>query len=191
MDLDRYCALDDNSELFGRTREGCHFRLLEAVFTANVDVLLPVLYYACSDFPFSEIACNPGLLPNPCLKRLIDGKEKLHGIINDIVAEFPGGLLKSSGASVCKSTGCINDGPFVVKNLSDFIGTASLDIIKGEEVVDTCFRTCNKCREKMIKIIDDQRARVWSRIPVFFETQPWDILQAKLDDIRAGRGVNN
>lgn len=183
MDLDRYCALDDNSELFGRTREGCHFRLLEAVFTANVDVLLPALYYACADFPLSEIAFNPGLLPDPCLKRLIDGKEKLHDVINEIVAGFPGDLLKESGASVCENKGCINDGPFVVSGLNEFIGTASLKIIEGEQVVETCFRACKKCKAKMIKIINHHRELIWSVVPTIFGLENWEVLQTKLNEI--------
>ncbi len=56
-----YCAIDfDSSKLFGRTREGCHFPLLRAAVTADVNILLPALYYAASDFSITVILDHEG-----------------------------------------------------------------------------------------------------------------------------------
>ncbi len=79
MNLRDYCAMDfDKSKLFGRTREGCHFPLLHAAVTADVDILLPVLYYAASDFSMTAILDHHGdALGIECLKILLKGREKL------------------------------------------------------------------------------------------------------------------
>ncbi len=42
---------DDNSPLFGRKRGDCPFPFLSATFTAGLDVLLPALYFTCSEYP--------------------------------------------------------------------------------------------------------------------------------------------
>jgi len=65
--------------LFGLPRQYCHLDLLKAAFTADVDVLLPSLYYACADHPVSVILLEAGNLElgRKCVNTLLEGREML------------------------------------------------------------------------------------------------------------------
>ncbi|KLO08394.1 hypothetical protein SCHPADRAFT_1000974 [Schizopora paradoxa] len=190
MSLNAFCALDKQHELFGKTRDKCSMRLLQAAIQADVYALLPILFYACAKFPISSVAFNPCKLPEDYMETLVLGKEELEGAINSFVSIFPCSMLKISGANECKNKGCASDGPFFAGNLGALVGTASLTDIEGERVVEKCFRACRKCRASLIKRINEQREAIWSAVPDFFGYDDWGYLQGKLDGVIAeGRGV--
>ncbi len=167
MTLRDYCGIDvDLSKLFGVTRWTCHFHLLKAAFKADVDVLLPTLYYACADFPVKEILSKPNFLEVECSNTLLVGKAALEYAINELVAGLPDMVLETSGVGVCTGKErCIRDGLLRVNDLDSFVNTADLQDVKGDVMVNDCFGFCPRCKAKASTLIDIEREKFGRRFP--------------------------
>ncbi len=156
---------DDNLPMFGKTRQDCHFPLLKAAFTANIQVLLPILYYACADFFVSVIFDEAEFIGPACLRTLIEGKYMLELAISKLVTKLPGELLEESEATACNSKDrCLKDGLPRVDGLDDFVGSLNLINLRGALLVRNCFgERCSKCRAKLEKLVDTQAEEIWRR----------------------------
>lgn len=180
-------VLDDTAPLFGCSRYDCCFPLLKAAFTANVDVLLPILFYACTTCTLGDILEKAGFLGSECLLTLIRGKSTLNSSINSVLAMMPGDLLEMSGAWECRreeeSSGCFSNGPFRVKCLENYIDTSDLVLLEGDVLIKECLEgLCPKCGEKLANLIDEHRKRIWGNVPDYFGFPDWDVLQTNLKE---------
>ncbi len=185
MTLRDYCDLDvDTSELFGVTRLTCHFHLLKAAFKADVDVLLPTLYYACADFSVKNILSDPTFFDMECLNTLLVGQAALGFSINDFVARLPNEVPKASGVSVCTSKEtCIRMAYFESTTSTTSLTRRTFRTSMGDVMVNDCFGLCTRCKAEVSKLIDGERERIWVEVPSYFNSQAWNIIQANLDEI--------
>ncbi len=93
------------AKIFGETRRSCHYPLLTAILMSNVDVLLPILYYACSDYDMNSILTNFDSVGSKCLHTLIGGKTALELATSRLIAELPEELGIHDGGIVCPANG--------------------------------------------------------------------------------------
>ncbi len=124
---------DDSLSLFGRKREECTFPLLAAAFTAEVDILLPTLYCACSDFSTVDIFRHAYLMSMDCLRVLIIGREGMDASLNSLVANLPDNLLEIDGSIECSGiVPCLRNARY--RNLSRLISQV-FNYSQGSKVV--------------------------------------------------------
>ncbi len=77
--------------------------MLEGAFTADVDILLLTLYFACSDFSAEDIFKHAHLMTPNCLRVLITGRETLDVSLNTLMANLPDDLLEVDGGIECSA----------------------------------------------------------------------------------------
>ncbi|KLO08386.1 hypothetical protein SCHPADRAFT_610385 [Schizopora paradoxa] len=182
MDLHEYEALDNDFEsLFGRNRLGCHFPLLSAALTAEVHVLLPCLYFACSDFSIEEIFLRTNSMSREDLRTLMVGRELLDNEVNAFIISLPERLRLSEPRIRCQNA-CLENAFFV--NLNTFAHT-NFENFTGRTIVKSCLfgSVCNWCHSALTRIIDDKREEIWNAIPSLFKFREWDVLEGELRDI--------
>ncbi len=178
--LAAYEAIDDNeSQLFGGKREQCHYPLLKAVFTAKVDVLLPVLYYTCTDYQIGAVFDRGKMLDSECLQTLIKGKFLLEHSICRLLAELPDEL---------GDIGCIANKSCTKKaritGLGEYICWCDLKEYEGRELVESCLQgACEDCAKLLGDGVNFKRQQIWDRVPWFFGFPEWDVLRRKLEEI--------
>ncbi|KLO08391.1 hypothetical protein SCHPADRAFT_1000971 [Schizopora paradoxa] len=147
MKLNEYCAIDDEkSQLFGTNRKDCHFPLLSAAFTAQVEPLLPILYYAASDFTAKDIfqEFTSGRISMECCETLLDGRESMHSAVNNSVVKMRRLLgirhLQKLKGTVCRTQGCTFDVPEDHTGLLDrCLTTSNLKKIEGHILIPELF----------------------------------------------------
>ncbi|KLO08392.1 hypothetical protein SCHPADRAFT_944485 [Schizopora paradoxa] len=181
MTLDNYGAMDESgSHLFGMLRTQCHFSLLGAAFTAQVDYLLPVLYYAASDFPADYILqqFTAGKISLECLKVLLIGREGLNSWMTIFVTTLRD--MMASYRMTCPTPGCSLDiPPYSTKR---FANTLDLKNIEGDKIMKECFTLlCPACSSHCAGKMDRWRNIVWDKVPILFRYPEWNVLRAKLE----------
>ncbi|KLO07742.1 hypothetical protein SCHPADRAFT_859814 [Schizopora paradoxa] len=193
MDLKECDEIEENSTIFGLPRARCHDVLLDAAFVAEVDVLLPILYYACADYQIGSIlnAMDEESINRKCLRTLLEGREKLEGMIVQLVATIPEIALAGSAltSTVCTSSdgiNCLRVQRFT--GLKTLTGTASLQRIIG---INVCRylppATCISCRAAVESLVEKKREEIWDAVPSYFGFPDggWDALKTKLDEFFA------
>ncbi|KLO08408.1 hypothetical protein SCHPADRAFT_908662 [Schizopora paradoxa] len=166
---DDWC--DCGYPIFGEMREYmyAHFTLLKMLFKANVPGLLPVIYYASSCSPYSDIFTMTATLDAECLSTLIKGKEKLILAANSVIGDLPD-LVRDV---VIK---CNEDCQYEVRitKLSYVLDYADLRQMRGDFVMQQCVNgVCGKCSKKIEAEYDKRRADVWEKIPSLFGYESW------------------
>ncbi len=129
--------------MFGTYRETCHYPLLKAAFATNSDVLLPVLYYACSDYDMDIILSKADILGSECMHTLIKGKVALEHAMKNLVTVLPDELLR--GTVVCPAD---NSCPVVARftGLTSYGFSSDLKDFEGHRLVKKSLRgACAGC----------------------------------------------
>jgi len=171
-----YCAIDiDESNLFGSTRELCHLPLLRAAFMADVDVLLPVLYYAASDF--SILDHERDAYGTECLNILLKGREMLDCQISAFVANLPRKLLDDANRINCRT--CSAGVPTLA--LEHLVNTLDLKDLQGQRVLQLSPRAqlCSSCSSAFAQVIDNDREEIWRAVPHYFGFSGWNVLRLR------------
>ncbi|KLO06111.1 hypothetical protein SCHPADRAFT_946373 [Schizopora paradoxa] len=187
--LTDFDAVDDNAhDLFGRKRLDCHFDLLRAALKADVDILLPGLYYACTAFSISDIFDKEAhTLDLGTLKVLLVGARRLESAIRSLLLLILDGVTSSSRASICPGASAAAAGGSQCKihrrkrsfAMSSMFNTTRLVEVKGKDVVEHCLKNgCEACRASIAAGIDDARTALWGRMPGVFEFSSWEVLMA-------------
>lgn len=103
MSLEEHAEIGENPMFCGRHRENCHLELLKAAFIADVEFLLPLLYYPCSDYPVQIILREAEKLQigRRCLNTLLLGREMLEGAITKFAARIPERSFEESRHGAC------------------------------------------------------------------------------------------
>lgn len=173
--IDQQCSLPD-FELFGVHRTGCDFRLLEVCHAANADILLPILYYACAEFPVKGIFKLGDRLDKDCLQTLIKGKFELEHAVSKLVASLPDELRNISCAS-CKPSAYIShlQNIGIESCLSRYEGSALL--------FELSLHCCKQCSKELGHQIEAKRKEIWQKIPEFFGFPEWQELYGRSDDV--------
>ncbi len=182
MDLDEYEEIngDEDSPLFAATRIDCHIPLLKAVFTADVDVLLPILYYACCSYSIGTIFDHAGSLGLECVRILIEGREKLASAMNELIAKLPEHV---SGLVCLNNLLCAREARFV--DLEESFNQTDLVEIAGYTVARDHLRgICPRCNVFTQTFINKQRQELWEKVPSYFGFSAWGELQEKLSEIK-------
>jgi len=185
MTLKNYDYADNTvPRIFGQERWDCHFLLLKAAFTADVDVLLPTLYLACSDYGIRHIIDCAGSMAPECLLTLAKGREDSALRVNKLVSELPNDLVTMGGNESCAhsySNPCFRTARYT--RLSELI-SPKFSSIRGDKVVgEHLNHVCVRFNLSVAKAIDNKREQIWAEIPFFYGFPRWEILQAKFKEI--------
>ncbi len=184
MTLEAFDFVDEvTSFLFGRERWDCHFPLLVAAFTADVDVLLPTLYFACSNYStIDEVIDQANSMTPECLLTLIKGREKSDIEANKLISGLPDDLLEEVRTSACtRMEPCLRNALYT--RLFKLINHR-FSAIQGSRVVAYHLSpVCASCSSFVTKAIEKKREEIWANIPFHFGFPAWDVLQEGLEQI--------
>ncbi len=168
---------DLDKDLFGIDRYDCHEVLLKAASVANVEILLSTLYYACSDLPVSYLfndMFDP--LDPPCLQRLLCGKEALAKAINPIICMY----LDGSDFCIRNHLGSYSSASLL--SMEAFLGTSDLSRVSWKNLEkEWPHRVCAECKATLETSIEDERAKIWDKVPSFFGLPDWKTIRAMND----------
>ncbi|KLO06123.1 hypothetical protein SCHPADRAFT_883121 [Schizopora paradoxa] len=163
-----------------------HLKLLKAAVFADIDFLLPLIYYACSDYSIGDIlrAAKLVQLDQGTLDTLIEGREEVGSMIRHFIAEVPFTTYIEFESNDCEREGsCLEEIRFF--QLGDFFHSTSMKNLSTSDffVFDRC-RTdlCKLCREAAEDAVDRERMYVWDRIPRCFGFPGWDVLRTKMEE---------
>lgn len=181
MVLENYNTVDDDQALmFGEGRAQCHYPLLWAAYKAEVDVLLPTLYYACSDYLFDSVLERGKLLDTQCLRTLMLGRNMLIRAIDELIVKLIDGF--SDGTFECRAKGsCASTARFT--GLADFLDCPDLQSIEGSLVDECLSNACPACRKLVGNFINERRREIWDSVPLKFDLPAWPALRDKLTAI--------
>ncbi len=183
LDLQAFDSVDDFfSPLFGWTRWCCHFPLLVAAVKADVDVLLPTLYFPCSELSIDEILDEADSMTQECIHTLIKGRIYSDNGLNALVAGLPDDVMEVVGSGECsRNEPCLRNARY--KSLSE-LANPKFSTIQGSRVVAQHLSpVCANCSSSVTKAIDNKRAQIWANVPSYFGFPGWDALQARLEQI--------
>lgn len=185
MTLKEHEELEDKPIFCGQRREDCHFELLKAVFSANVDVLLPLLYYASSDYPMRTILRDAERLHlnQKCLNTLLEGRESLENARMVLVTRTPERSFIAPEYSPCSSTNgiCLEHVRF--GGLDQFLGASTMRNLTGRCVALSCWTPlCEGCRTIIEELVDNRRKTIWDNVPSYFGFPAWDILRTQMEE---------
>ncbi len=168
--------------LFGRRRFHCHVPLLVAASTADVDVLLPMLYLACSERSIDEILDDADSMSPECFRALIKGREELNIHVNMLLSALPEDLMEYNENNLCSGNEpCLRNAQYTRMSL---LVNLIFRFTKGIHVVtDHLSPVCPGCRFFVANAIDNKRKELWVNIPSYYGFPSWDILRAKLTEI--------
>jgi len=183
MSLRDYDSIGDfTSLLFGVEQWDCHFPLLMAAFTADVDVLLPTLYMACSDYSIEGIFNQAELMPTECLRTLLKGREILEKKTNIFISELPNDLKEGAWMGDCsRNQLCLKNARY--SRLSGLISTIFGDTRGSKVVAGYLNDICADCSSSVAHAIENKREEMWASVPSCYGFPGWDVLQRKLKEI--------
>ncbi|KLO16688.1 hypothetical protein SCHPADRAFT_203062 [Schizopora paradoxa] len=172
--------------VFGRGRRECPFDLLAAAFRAEVEVLLPVLYFACSDFAIESILKVASTLPMECFFTLLRGREASIDRLSKFAADLPERLTDEIDEDICqKDEPCLKNAYY--KDVSELIN-ADFESYSGEHIVNAYLsRVCPHCNCFVVNEIERRRRDIWAEVPRFFGCPSWGILEEKFREITGSR----
>ncbi|KLO08403.1 hypothetical protein SCHPADRAFT_931822 [Schizopora paradoxa] len=185
ISLKGYLGIDDDwAEMFGTRRMDCHYPLLNAVLKADVECLLPLLYYACSDYLMQGVLQNSRRLsmdPQSIIV-LISGRDALKDRINSIVKGLPDEVRESAAQS------CSSPTPKPCRKVAYFTGldatcnTSDLGELNGKSIASAAFlkRACENCATHIAKFVDKKREEIWNELPSLFGLRCWKDLKEEL-----------
>ncbi|KLO08390.1 hypothetical protein SCHPADRAFT_944483 [Schizopora paradoxa] len=179
LTLLEYDAVDnDGLPLFGRHRRDCHFPLLAVAYKAEIDILLPSLFFACSEYGVETIFRRTRSMGNDGLRILMKGRDALQRSTSKLVSDLPEQLRDEASNSKCrKKTSCLANACF--SNLPDLIQPHFVNVKGSCVVADHLNSVCAACSSLVEEMIDVRREEIWNSIPSHFNLPMWDILQAK------------
>ncbi|KLO06812.1 hypothetical protein SCHPADRAFT_1002099 [Schizopora paradoxa] len=173
---------DDQATVFQDLRCFQHFKLLKAALVADADVLLPGLFYVCSDFDLGHIAQSlRETLDKESTWRLLKGRDHLSLAFKRIQ------WIYLSESEACVKLHAPNQPTFDQFRLKDPEATAVFDTltlkdVSGDKLVSTWpHRVCTNCGERLEKLINEEREKIWEELPSYFALPDWDILRAALE----------
>ncbi|KLO05403.1 hypothetical protein SCHPADRAFT_946936 [Schizopora paradoxa] len=165
IDLEDYSP---RVQLFGTPRGDCDFRLLEVSYTADADVLLPPLYYACCDFGVDWIFERAGRMKGDCVRTLIKGKFKLEHALCTLVASLAD-EFRSISCSSCKRKAYISCS-------QDISIDSHLSYYEGSKLVLKVLKNgCSRCSKNLEGRINEKRMEIWEKIPSYFGFSRWEL----------------
>lgn len=160
--------------MFGLWRDSCHFPLLRACCTANVDFLLPNLYYACTDYTIDGIF-EDKLNPD-CLRTLITGKFALDRALCKLVASLPDELHNISCQVCLVNARIVGSADWDLgSDIGDFDRCGVLD--------DAVHEVCPLCFKMLRERMEEKRKQIWKDVPSFFGFPGWDELQKTREEL--------
>ncbi|KLO08411.1 hypothetical protein SCHPADRAFT_880591 [Schizopora paradoxa] len=161
--------------LFGVHRGDCDFRLLEVCHTADADILLPILYYACAEYDSKWIFKLGDRLNKDCLHTLIKGKFELEHAVSKLLVSLPEELRSISCAS-CKP------GPYI-SHLQNIGIESFLSRYEGSSMLfELSTNCCKRCSKELESQIDAKRKEIWQKIPEFFGFPGWEELRERSEE---------
>lgn len=82
---------DETAPLFGVFRKECPYPMLNAAFRAEVEVLLPILFFACSEYSmrFLLYRARSIMLPPDCFDELMGGRDMLELALQRFLSDLP------------------------------------------------------------------------------------------------------
>lgn len=190
MTIQEYDSVDDNdAPMFGTLRSECHFPLLAAAVTADLDVLLPCLFFACSEHSLDDIFDKTSSMTREVLRILIGGRERLDHDVNRLVSDLPARLRRALAAS-CAECQRVKEAPSApclltayYSKLPDLI-QAQFRTMKGTDVVEEFLSpVCEGCSSFVARMIDRDREGIWNKVPPYHNSPERPILQTKLKDV--------
>ncbi|KLO07744.1 hypothetical protein SCHPADRAFT_932249 [Schizopora paradoxa] len=185
MTLREYEAADRDEDvpLFGKSREDCDFSLLAAAVTAEADVLLPCLFFVCSNYSIDTTLDRMQSVPREALHILIRGRESLTTCINKFIVSLPSQLYEREPTIDCprvSSRSCFANASCSESNLEDYIQT-QFKTFTGAIIMGDCFGfICRECRYIAESMVDEKRKEIWDAIPTRYKFPEWGVLQDKL-----------
>ncbi|KLO16690.1 hypothetical protein SCHPADRAFT_937718 [Schizopora paradoxa] len=185
--LQDYDAVDnDDNPLFDVRRNGCPFTLLCAAFKANADVLLPILYFACSDFGMKSVIfeTRENDTPSDCVNTLLEGREELDRALNKFIWGLPE-LLRAAlrgGRNQCNANPpCVEAFPY--SYLSDLI-SSDFNRTRGSFVADAYLGPgCPNCKLLVKNAVETAREEYWEKVPSHFGCPEWHVIERQLDEL--------
>lgn len=173
---------NDSLPLFGKDRRDCHFQLLRAAYKAEVDLLLPILFFACSDYGIEWIFNIAGSMAPECFRTLVVGREALDEDLDRLVSDLPEYLRKVVRTDECRDKGsCLAVGHFSA--LSSLVHPFFQET-KGSDIVEMYLTpSCARCKSVLAKSIDRRREDVWAKIPSYYGFPAWEVIQLKLEEL--------
>ncbi|KLO07741.1 hypothetical protein SCHPADRAFT_881283 [Schizopora paradoxa] len=174
---------DLSAQVFGEDIATRSIPLLKAAFSANVEFLLPALFFASSDINTKAIF-RLDLTPE-CLRTLMCGRILLDNKLAKFISNLPEDLIKlqkiAKEEDWCRRTKlCLETSHY--RQLSELIDVV-FSHTSGEELMNHHLTNiCMFCRPFVVKSIDEKRAKIWDEVPGCFGLSKWDVLRAQLKD---------
>ncbi|KLO04856.1 hypothetical protein SCHPADRAFT_1003168 [Schizopora paradoxa] len=181
-------ACNSGGKIFNMDRNVSNhpFTLLQVVLETDVDVFLPILYYACCSFYMDVILAETRSLARGYLDTLLIGKEKLDNRMNELIARLPDILHDNIGNTGClRIVKCLSTSRF--SNLFNVMNLSDLNFIEGSRMVTRIVSgsagLCDRCRTFIVNAINEERRRIWAAIPSFFGLPGWYVHRTRLEEL--------
>lgn len=175
---------DDDATAFHDCRYSHHFELLKVALAAEADILLPGLFYACSDFTVSAILNVLGeMLDKQNIRKLLEGRDRL-GIamkrVQWVYLSESEHCVKLHGPSL----NSVHPDRFRLKDPdpSSVFDEHALKDISGK-ILSSLWpnRFCQACKGRAEQRIEEEREKVWQELPTYFALSTWDVLRKTLE----------
>ncbi|KLO09648.1 hypothetical protein SCHPADRAFT_943465 [Schizopora paradoxa] len=166
-----------NSTLFGIPREESFFPILRACVSspqADIEPILPVLFFACSTFPIAHIVKELPITPTPAMEVLLIGKRMLDNTIVLSLFNTLDGTSPHSGCPYNSSTEVCDTARHtpMTRKMKMLIASPMLENLKGDDVVKSFFeKRCKECREEISAKLETGRVKIWNKVPKIFGFQ--------------------
>ncbi|KLO16678.1 hypothetical protein SCHPADRAFT_994958 [Schizopora paradoxa] len=168
----------------------CLITLLAAAFKSNADVLLPTLYFRCSDLKMKTILDESDSLPQECLRVLLIGRDLLREAITERVTELPNTLRNEAhdgfedAKKKClwsKGVPCVSTASYAF--FSEFCFTCFY-LPTGAGLVKVYLDPmCADCSAFTAKVLEEMREEIWALVPSIFGCPEWSVLKEKFKEI--------
>ncbi|KLO07739.1 hypothetical protein SCHPADRAFT_1001445 [Schizopora paradoxa] len=173
-------AVDDHYALFGTTRRACNFPLFAEALATNTAVLLPSLFFACSDYEIPDIFEDAKCLTRDLISKLLVRRERIVLAKAQLVStDLPECLREKPCNSSCrKEEFCLKNAFYSGSRASC---TQSLLQMSGRWMVKKYLRgACESCESVVMKFVDSRRQKVWDDIPCYSLLPSWEELRREL-----------
>ncbi len=157
------------------------FNVLKCAIEVGVDELFPSLYYACADKDPYELRKAVPDTPagRNALFHILTGRAELRYGVQHIMSIWMG-LTENCVALHQLSDHQYEDVSWE-SHTDEHFRSVDLRNVSGALLVNKLqYRSCVPCEASIEKDIEDERKRVWNKIPDYFGLGSWDIAKPKL-----------